>query len=263
MGNNTKLSIPSHFLNLQQEHDHDQQQKQQQQQQQHQQQEQDDDMYDDTEQHIAERLAAAALDDDDDVVDDTILNDNIHETNVDQNVNNNGINGINDTNEVQEEKKVEFLENNPQIETTSALEMNDTNQHKYSPHTQILKRPLLSKRNDYEKQFNSNRIIGNNNINTQKIPSSSKIDNDTPNINSMITSTTTAKTSTNKTADIIGSLPAQEVSISSMTTIKQIKQRSSDNNNDTSNSIHNSTNKLSKVASEKSMTETDANTGSC
>merc|ERR1712238_472748 len=90
--NNAKLSIPSHFLNLQQEHDHDQQQKQKQ----HQQQEQDDDMYDDTEQHIAERLAAAALDDDDDVVDDTILNDNIHETNVDQNVNNNGINGIND-----------------------------------------------------------------------------------------------------------------------------------------------------------------------
>jgi len=78
----------------------------------------------------------------------------------------------------------------------------------------------------------------------------------------MTTSTTTAKTSTNKTADIIGSLPAQEVSISSMTTIKQIKQRSSHNNNDTSNNINNSTNKLSKVASEKSMTETDTNTGS-
>jgi len=126
-------------------------------------------MYDDTEQHIAERLAAAALDDDDDVVDDSILNDSIHETDIDQNVNNNSINGINVTNEVQEEKKVEFLENNPQIETTSALEMNDTNQHKYSPHTQILKIPLLSKRNDYEKQFNSNRIIGNNKINTQRI----------------------------------------------------------------------------------------------
>ena len=156
------------------------------------------------------------------------------------------------------------MENNPQIETsatTTILEMNDTNQHNYSPHTQILKRPFHSKRNDYEKQFNSNRITGNNNINTQKIPSS-KIDNDTPNIISMTTSTTTAKTSTNKTADIIGSLPAQEVSISSMTTIKQIKQRSSDNNNDTSNNINNSTNKLSKVASEKSMTETDTNTGS-
>ena len=158
------------------------------------------------------------------------------------------------------------MENNPQIETsttTTALKMNDTNQHKYSPHTQILKIPLLSKRNDYEKQFNSNRIIGNNKIHTQRIPSSSKIDNDnTLNINSMTTSTTTAKTSTNKTPDIIGSLPAQEVSISSMTTIKQIKQRSSHNNNDTSNNINNSSNKLSKVASEKSMTETDANTGS-
>ena len=67
-------------------------------------------MYDDTEQHIAERLAAAALDDDDDVVDDSILNDSIHETNFDQNVINNV--NINDTNEVQEEKKVDFLENN-------------------------------------------------------------------------------------------------------------------------------------------------------
>ena len=44
-----------------------------------------------------------------------------------------------------------------------------------------------------------------------------------------------------------------------MTTIKQIKQRS---DNDTSNTNNISSNKLSKVVNEKSIIETDANTGS-